>query len=77
MKIENCHHKIEDRIDLRPCPLLAVHSESGLDWRGTCPAVVDTKLFVIRIVDDDVRRTVLLSLDAKADIFGWVGFPDE
>ena len=22
MKIENCHPKIEDRIDLRPCPLL-------------------------------------------------------
>ena len=21
MKIENCHPKIEDRIDLRPCPL--------------------------------------------------------
>ena len=24
MKIENCHPKIEDRIDLRPCPHLLV-----------------------------------------------------
>ena len=30
MKIENCHPKIEDRIDLRPCPLLWKRSRSRL-----------------------------------------------
>ena len=31
MKIENCHPKIEDRIDLRPCPLILLHYK---DWQN-------------------------------------------